>query len=60
MTLLSIRSRSTLTEYCNLLGIMPGIRYFTQEEIEKLQELRSWCKRGGRKAEYRKYQVAEE
>lgn len=47
-------SRTTLTDYCNLLGIPPGIHYFTAEEFQQLQELRAWCKRGGRKGDFLK------
>lgn len=47
-------SRSTLTSDCNLLGITPGIHYFTAEEFQLLQDLRAWCKRGGRKADFLK------
>jgi hypothetical protein len=49
---LGIRSRTTLTDYCNLLGIPPGVHYFTTEEFQQLQRLRAWCKRGGRKGDY--------
>lgn len=49
---LGISSRTTLTDYCNLLGIPPGVHYFTSEEFQKLQGLRAWCKRGGRKSDY--------
>ena len=45
-------SRTTLTDYCNLLGIAPGVHYFTSAEFQQLQELRAWCKRGGRKGDY--------
>lgn len=45
-------SRTTLTNYCNLLGIAPGIHYFTAEEFQQLQALRAWCKRGGRKGDF--------
>ena len=51
---LGIRSRTTLTDYCNLLGIAPGIHYFTAEEFQQLQELRGWCKRGDRKGDFLK------
>ena len=51
---LDIRSRTTLTDYCNLLGIPPGVHYFTAEEFQQLQELRFWCKRGGRKGDFLK------
>lgn len=54
ITKLGIRSRTTLTDYCNLLGIEPGIHYFTAEEFQQLQELRFWCKRGGRKGDFLK------
>ena len=54
ITKLDIRSRTTLTDYCNLLGILPGIHYFTAEEFQQLQELRAWCKRGGRKVDFLK------
>lgn len=52
MTKLGIRSRTTLTDYCNLLSIPPGVRYFTQGEFEQLQQLRAWCERGRRKGDY--------
>lgn len=55
MKALGICSRTTLNDYCNKLGILRGLRYFTQEEFEQLQELRVWCERGGRKADYLKY-----
>lgn len=51
---LGIRSRTTLTDYCNLLGIEPGVHYFTTAEFQQLQELRAWCKRGRRKGDYLK------
>lgn len=52
MVALGIRSRSTLTDYCNLIGIPPGVHDFTQEEFDQLKELRAWCKRGRRKGDY--------
>lgn len=56
MLKLGIRSRTTLTDGGNRLGLVRGLHYFTQEDFTQLQALRTWCERGGRKDDYAKYQ----
>lgn len=52
MELLEIRSRTTLTDYCNKLGFPAGQHYFNEEEFAELKDLRDWCGQGRRKADY--------
>ena len=48
MTLLGIKSRQTLTSYCNALHIEPGIRSFSEEQFTKLNDLRKWRENNGK------------
>lgn len=52
MDLLEIRSRTTLTDYCNHFGFPAGQHYFNNEEFAALKDLREWCGQGRRKADY--------
>jgi hypothetical protein len=48
MSLLGIKSRQTLTSYCNALHIEPGIRSFSIEQFTKLNNLRKWRENNGK------------
>jgi hypothetical protein len=49
---LGLSSRTTLTNYCNVLGILPGLHGFIETELEKLVALRDWRLRGGRISDF--------
>jgi hypothetical protein len=49
---LGLSSRTTLTNYCNVLGILPGLHGFTDIEFKKLAALREWRVRGGRISDF--------
>jgi hypothetical protein len=49
---LGLSSRTTLTNYCNVLSIPHGLHRFTAEEFEKLTALREWRLRGGRISDF--------
>ena len=49
---LGLSSRTTLTNYCNILGIPHGLHRFSAEEFQKLSDLRAWRLRGGRISDF--------
>jgi hypothetical protein len=51
---LGLNSRTTLTNYCNALGIPHGLHSFTDEEFQHLIDLRAWRLRGGRISDFLK------
>jgi hypothetical protein len=44
--------KSMLNNYCNTLRIKSGLRYFTDKEIQQLEDLRSWTLRGYRISDF--------
>jgi hypothetical protein len=49
---LGLRSRTSLTNYCNILSIPHGLHSFSAEEFQKLSDLRDWRLRGGRISDF--------
>jgi hypothetical protein len=52
---LGLSSRTTLTNYCNILSIPHGLHSFSAEEFQKLAALREWRLRGGRISDFFKH-----
>jgi hypothetical protein len=48
LALLGIKSRQTLTSYCNALHIEPGLNFFSKEQFTLLNELRQWRENKGK------------
>jgi hypothetical protein len=48
MLLLGIKSRQTLTSYCNALKIEPYTRSFSEEQFTRLNNLRIWRVNNGK------------
>jgi hypothetical protein len=49
---MGIRSRTTLTTYCNYLRIPRWIRYFTENQRNRIIDLRRWIENGNAISDY--------
>jgi hypothetical protein len=52
MTLLGIKSRQTLTSYCNALRIPHGLHTFNEDQFQRINDLRQWREGKGRISDF--------